>query len=382
MRIRSLGPLAKLSVPALLLVLAGCGTNNANSNNNQSGGCSGCSFVYATTNDGQLLTFPAQTGGALGTPATTPGAPDSAYVSAPTPGNTFYVADSQNNAIDAFYANENNGTATAIGTVSLGTGPGSPTGILQLNGYLYVGDTNGTISVLGTGGTGLTPISGSPFQAGGEPLNLATASVAALYGPNVSVLYSADFTGGAISGFTIESDGSLLTIPGFPTLTPPNGAPTEMYVGSSSNGGILYVALSGLNEIEAFNIVESTGELVPLTGSPFAAGRAPVSLAGYHSFLYALNSLDHTISGYTMDRNTGALTEIAGSPFAAGTAAAGLISGFDGALYVPDTQSNAVLGFSVNTTTGSLTPLAGSPFPAIGGPVALTSVFFQILTPP
>jgi hypothetical protein len=59
----------------------------------------------------------------------------------------------------------------------------------------------------------------------------------------------------------------------------------------------------------------------------------------------------------------------------------GLINGNGGLLYAPDTESNSILAFIVDATTGSLAPLPGSPFPTSAGPVALTTVFFQILTP-
>ncbi len=294
--------------------------------------------------------------------------------------------DPNNKAIDAFYANQTDGTPTAItgSPFSLGSGTGSPAGLLFANNYsgnyLYVGDTNGTVAAFNVASSGaLTALSGSPFPAGSAPLNLAWS-----YNDSnaASFLYAADFSGGGIYGFTIDSNGALTPLAGSPFATTPGSAPAAMVVGAgATDGGTLYVALSGLNEVAAYS-VGSSGALVPISGSPFMAGRGPASLLAYEGFLYALNGLDHTISAYGMDLNAGILTEIAGSPFSAGTAVAGLIGGFDGAVYVPDTRSNSILGFSVNTTTGSLAPLAGSPFPTSVGPVALTSVGFPILDPP
>ena len=168
-------------------------------------------------------------------------------------------------------------------------------------------------------------------------------------------------------------------VPGSTFATSPNSAPAGM----ATDGNTLYVALSGTNQIAAFSIGAS-GALTPVTGSPFPAGRGPKSLLGYIvdnvDYLYALNSLDHTISAYSMDQTSGILTEVQGSPFPAGTASAGIVGGR--AIYVPDLQSNDILAFAVEGATGSLSPLAGSPFPTSVGPMALTIVDSPILTPP
>jgi hypothetical protein len=155
---RSLGVLAKvLFVPALLLIFAGCGANSTTSTNNQSGGmCSGCLFVYATTNADQFLTFKPDSSGALGTPAITQGGANSPYLMAPLGGVTLYVSDPNNNAIDAFAVNSSDGTLTTImgSPFSLGAAPGSPAGLLQFGNCLYVGDTNGTIAAFNIASSG------------------------------------------------------------------------------------------------------------------------------------------------------------------------------------------------------------------------------------
>jgi 6-phosphogluconolactonase (cycloisomerase 2 family) len=340
-------------------------------------------LVSATTNASQILTFQVDSSGALGTPAITQGAANSPALTAPFGGNAVYVSDPDSNAIDAFAVNSNDGTLTPImgSPFSLGTGPGSPAGLLTFGNYLYVGNTNGTIAALdnATATGALTAIPGSPFKAGFAPVNLISTFNNS---DSVPLLYAADFTGGGIWGFTVNSDGSLTTLPGSPFPTAPHSSPTAMAVtGSAVTGGILYEGLSGLNEIAAFSIGDS-GALAALPGSPFPAGRGPTSLLVYNGFLYALNGLDHTVSAYSVDENSGSLTQILGSPFPAGTAVGGLINGFGGIFYAPDSQSNSVLAFSVNESTGSLAPLPGSPFPTNVGPLALTTIRFPILTPP
>lgn len=392
MYFRSLGHLAKvLSIPALLLILAACGTNVMSTRSNE---CGGCSFLYATTNANQILSFQLNSGGALGAPVSTPAVANSPDLTGlgergglTPPGGPLYVSDPNGNDVDAFVVS-GDGTLTPMTGSPFGLGgssTGTPAGLLIFGNFLYVGDTNGTISAFNIASSGaLTAISSSPTAAGSAPVNLASAYTNPLNGPSIPLLYAADFSGGGIWGFTIGSDGSLTTIPGSPFATPANSAPSQMFVGASANnGGILYVALSGLSEIGAFAI-SASGGLSPLAGSPFAAGRGPGSLFGYSNFLYALNSLDHTISGYSMDQNTGVLMEVSGSPFAAGTADGGLINNtLDAAIfYVPDLHSSNILGFVADNTTGSLAPLAGSPFSTGVGPVALTTVGFPALDPP
>jgi 6-phosphogluconolactonase (cycloisomerase 2 family) len=383
MRIRSLGLLAEiLSVPAVLLVLTGCGTTP---NNNTT--CNACTFLYATTNANQILSFKLDSSGTLGTPASTvtSGTADSPAILGvgfvPQPPSPVYASDPKVNAIDAFAMNINNGTLKPLrgSPFSVGGSPGTPAGLLIFGNYLYSGNTNGTVAAFNiTSGGGLTPVPGSPFAAGVAPLHLLSTYTNS---PSIPLLYAADFTNGGIWAFTISSNGALKSVPGSPFATPANSAPTAMFAGGNAiTGGILYLALSGLNEIAAFSI-NGAGALAALPGSPFATGRRPVSLLGFGRVLYVLNSLDHSISAFSMDPNTGNLVAVQGSPFPAGTATEGLVNRSN-IVYVPDRQSNSILTFVADNTTGALTPLSGSPFTTGVGPVALTTVGFPEVDPP
>jgi len=387
MRIHSLGNLARLlSLPALLFVLAACGANSHTLNTTNI--CSGCSFLYATTSGNQILTWRLDSSGAPGTPIATPGAansPDLAGLGGLNPaGGPLYVSDPHNNAIDAFVVNASDGTLTSMtgSPFSLSGPPGTPAGLLTFGSYLYAGDTNGTIAAFKISASGaLTVVPGSPFAAGAAPLHLVAAYTNS---PSIPLLYAADFTGGGIWAFTIGSNGVLAPVAGSPFATPSNGAPAEMVAGGNLiSGNILYVALSGLNQVAAFSI-NGSGALTPLSGSPFAAGRGPVSLLAYTRFLYLLNALDHTISAYGVDQSTGILTEVSGSPFPAGTASGSLISNPHnfGIIYAPDLQSKSILAYVADGSTGSLAPLPGSPFPTSVGPLALTAVGFPVVDPP
>jgi hypothetical protein len=80
-------------------------------------------------------------------------------------------------------------------------------------------------------------------------------------------------------------------------------------------GVFLYVTNQDDNSVSAYSIL-SSGALTPVTGSPFAAGQYPFSVAvdPTGSYAYVTNNGANDISAYTIGSN-GALTPIAGSPF-------------------------------------------------------------------
>jgi 6-phosphogluconolactonase len=377
MLIRSLGNLAKILMPVLCLLLTGCGTSA-----NQTNTCSGCSFLYATTNSNQVLTFKLESSGALGAETSTPGPVNGPDIAAAA-GGPVYASDFSSNAINAFAVDGNGSLNSLPGSpFNVGGSPGNPDGLLVFGNYLYAGETNGTIAAYNIGANGVltTAIAGSPFAAGFAPVNLVSTYTNPPNAPSIPLLYAADFSGGGIWAFTIGTDGGLTAVAGSPFATPSNSQPAGMAAAGNATS-TLYVALSGLNEIAAFSI-SATGALTPLPSSPFAAGRGPNSLLAQDSFLYGLNSLDHTISAYSVDQNSGNLTEIVGSPYSAGTAERGLTNNYGNVLYAPDLNSNSILAFSVDETAGTLSPLTGSPFAMSVGPVALTTIRFPVLDPP
>jgi hypothetical protein len=92
-------------------------------------------------------------------------------------------------------------------------------------------------------------------------------------------------------------------------------------VALSANGRFAYVANNFADNVSAFTINTATGALTPVPGSPFAAGRAPFSVAVSpedDQFAYVANQFSNDVSAYAIDATTGALTPVADSPFAAG----------------------------------------------------------------
>ncbi|NGZ11908.1 MAG: hypothetical protein CV088_21500, partial [Nitrospira sp. LK70] len=148
-------------------------------------------------------------------------------------------------------------------------------------------------------------------------------------------------------------------------------------VAVSPNGSFLYVGNRGLNSVSAYRIGGS-GELTPITGSPFPAGTNPgaVTVSPNGSFLYVNNQGSNNLSAYTISATTGALTPVVGSPFITGTAPSGMAVSHNGNfLYVSNQGSNNVSAYTITAGTGVLVPLTsgvGNPFPAETNPSAVT----------
>jgi hypothetical protein len=360
----------------LLVVLAF--TTACGGHSKQIGTCLACpeeQAVYATTNSGQVLTFPFPLGTQLETATSTAGPANSTGIL--VSGGIVYVSDPGNSAIRAYSINNQEPilSPASFGPFAVGASPGP----MALFGQtLYVASSAGEIFAFTVNSDGsLTSLAGSPFAAGLGLSHLAVANFT-----NANFLYAAnsDDPNGSISAFTINSDGSLTPVAGSPFQTVPNGGPEGLNV---SEGNVLYVALKNTNAVAGFSI-NADGSLSPVAGSPFSAGKGTSSLAGCScgpgGFLFAVNNLDGTISAYSIDASTGVLTQISGSPFAA-TTPSGDILFVEGELFLPDASSNAIGGFVPDLSNGVVSPSPGSPFPAGSGPLALAYSAFPPLDP-
>jgi len=370
---------AFLLIPIVLVCLAGCG----GSPTMQNSFCSACQFLYATTNSGQILTFPVANTGVLGTPTSVAGPANSGGLLAIAPVSInplyLYVSDPQDSAIHVYNISQADGTLSTarVGPFSLGSGNGTPGEMAGFGHVIYVAGSTGNIVAFNVNTDGsLTGMPGSPFAAGMGLSHLALIGSTTV--GNTTFLYAANAgdPNGSISAFNVTSTRGLVPVPGSPFPTVSGAGPEGFYDG----GKFLYVALSNANAVAAFAIAND-GSLTPLAGSPFPAGRGTFSLTGADGFLFATNNLDGTISSYSMDRVSGTLTEVAGSPFP-GVVASGDMLYSNGRLFVPDTSSNSIAGFGPDVSTGTVSPLMGSPFQAGVGPVALTFVQFPAVDPP
>ncbi len=297
-------------------------------------------------------------------------------------------------------------------------------------GYMYVANSIGVSLTMGNisafsvdANTGaLTPVSGSPFEAGAQPTSMTVD-------PANKFLYEVSNLGvitpsNNISAFTISpTTGALTPVPGSPFV----GGIYPISVSIDSTGKFLYTADSGgdanLNTISEFSIDATTGALTPISQAPCASPSSPEGLANavvmdpiagflygsnpagsvcafsinsqgaleavtgspyalnamldpravavdpFGKFLYTANYAGGDVSAFGITPGSGALTQVQGSPFSIG---AGTGYGDPGSLavdplgrflYVAD-FGGGISGFSINPSTGALSMLSGFPFSA------------------
>ncbi len=147
---------------------------------------------------------------------------------------------------------------------------------------------------------------------------LFLAVMMALAGPaSAEFAYVANDLSNNVSGYTINAaTGALTPIAGSPF--PAGTNPVSVTV--DPTGKFAYVANSSSDNVSGYTINAATGALTPIAGSPFPAGTTPRSVTVDPSgkFAYVANQ-GGNVSGYTINAATGALTPVAGSPFPAGT---------------------------------------------------------------
>jgi len=160
---------AFLLIPIVLVCLAGCG----GSPTMQNSFCSACQFLYATTNSGQILTFPVANTGVLGTPTSVAGPANSGGLLAIAPVSInplyLYVSDPQDSAIHVYNISQADGTLSTarVGPFSLGSGNGTPGEMAGFGHVIYVAGSTGNIVAFNVNTDGsLTGMPGSPFAAG------------------------------------------------------------------------------------------------------------------------------------------------------------------------------------------------------------------------
>jgi len=197
----------------------------------------------------------------------------------------------------------------AIGFVCLAAAP------LRAQFAYVANDSGNSVSAFSIGANGaLTPVPGSPFAAGIGPLSVAVDPTGKFaYVLNVET--PPDFINGTVLAYSIGANGALTPVSGSPFAA--GSLPQSVAV--DPTGKFAYVANGLSNNVSAFSI-GANGALTPASGSPFAAGPGPDSVAvdPTGKFAYVANGLSNNVSAFSIGAN-GALTPVTGSPFVAGT---------------------------------------------------------------
>jgi len=174
-----------------------------------------------------------------------------------------------------------------------------------------------------------------------------------------------------VLGFRVGADGSLSEIAGSPFPTAGSGDDGLSFFASnrivvSASGKFLYASNSGSNDVSAFSIDPSSGNLTPVPGSPFpldssgpSSGGISLAVTPDGRFLMAGNPLAERITSFSIGAD-GALTAMRGSPFFAGGQPAGMKASPNGKfLAVALLGGVAMFGIAPD---GSLAAVPGSPF--------------------
>jgi 6-phosphogluconolactonase len=180
--------------------------------------------------------------------------------------------------------------------------------------------------------------------------------------------------------FSIDAATGMLTpVAGSPYFTA-YAIPGTMAIDPS--GRFLYVVygrttggVTPTDDIVAFAIDATSGVLMPVPGSPFAAGSSPISIAVEPGgrYAYVASEDDGTVIGFAISPLTGALTPVNGSPVAAGPTSRRSIAVDPGAkfVYVASANESIVSVYALDAATGALSPAPGGAYPTAQGPTDL-----------
>jgi 6-phosphogluconolactonase (cycloisomerase 2 family) len=239
-------------------------------------------------------------------------------------GPLLFVANAGSDNVSAYSIDLPTGALIAL--------PGSPVAVGKSPTSIVVDSDNGIVFVANHGGSNdisafnvfdLTPVPGSPFPAGGNPLSLALA-----FWQGGMFLYTAnpDSTNPSISAFSVDASGAFSPLSGSPIPLPVSHyiatTPVGVYISTGPMGSYQspYLYVTSGASIVGYASDIATGALTALPGFPVSAGANAysVSIDPTNQFLYVANDGAANISGFRLDASTGALTPMSGSPFPAG----------------------------------------------------------------
>ncbi len=316
-------------------------------------------------------------------------------------GRFAYVANSGDDTVSAYTINRSTGALRVVAGSPFAAGIGPYSVTVDPSGrFVYVANEVGNVSAYTiSNSTGaLRAVAGSPFAAAGELTVSVTVDPSGRF---AYVLSECDNYGvcdqGNVTAYTINSStGALRAVAGSPFFARNN--PVSVTVDPS--GRYAYVANTcdspvdcSAGNVSAYTINSSTGALLAVSGSPFAAGNnTPRSMTvdPLGRFAYVANecvtSSDCSVgavTAYTINSSTGALRAVAGSSFQTGNYPSSMTLDTTGRFaYVTNILDNTVSAYTINSSTGDWRAVAGSPFAAghepdsvaIAGQAVATSV--------
>jgi 6-phosphogluconolactonase len=270
-------------------------------------------FLYVAnsgSNTVSVYSINATTGGlsAVGQPVATGTGPGAVVVD-PTD-HFLYVANLASNNISAFELGSGTLTPVANSPFEVEAEPASLT--IDPNGnFLYATNFSGnniSVFLIDPASGILSGISGSPFAAAAGPLSL-------VIDPTDAYAFVANNSAQNIASYALNATtGSLTSITGSPLAA--GAAPEALAVDPA--GRFVFAANAGAaNQVATYTITPATGVLT--LQSSTAADLLPIDIVVEPTgmFVYAVNFNSNDVSAYTVGAS-GALTPVTGSPFAVG----------------------------------------------------------------
>jgi 6-phosphogluconolactonase len=160
----------------------------------------------------------------------------------------------------------------------------------------------------------LTPVSGSPYQAGVKPSAVTTD-------PVNRFIYVTDYASNELIGYTLTANGSLNFMTNGPFKT--GNEPTALAI--DPRGIYIYLSNSLDSSVSAYSIALQSGTPSTVINSTASAGNStdtqPVSIIvdpALGRFVYTANYLGNSLSGFRLTPETGALSELQATPYPTG----------------------------------------------------------------
>lgn len=169
--------------------------------------------------------------------------------------------------------------------------------------------------------------------------------------PDRRFLFVSNYWSGTISTYSIDRDGEMRSSGAPIHLLGSNASPSQIAI--TGSGTFLYVG-NGTTGIEAFRVDSQTGNLSPITGSPFSATTTGDRVLFTHSgkFLYADGNSD-AIDMFQVDSDTGSLAPIPGTVHTGVVNCAMVVDPADRFLFVNACEVGKLLVFEIQSN-GSL----------------------------
>ncbi len=173
----------------------------------------------------------------------------------------------------------------------------------------------------GSGGA-LTPVTGSPYQAGVKPSALATDPVSRF-------VYVTDYASNELIGYTVRSTGELQFMVNGPFKT--GNEPTSIVV--DPRGIFIYLTNSLDENVTAYSIALPTGTPSADTGvsgnGAIATDTDPVSIVvepALGRYVYTANYLGNSVSGFKLNPSDGTIQQTQATPYPTGANPTALIA--------------------------------------------------------